>query len=64
MKPIKTPAEHQMALAELRALWDIAVPGQASGDRFETLAATIKRYEQRHYPIPKPRRPRVAALTR
>ena len=54
IKPIRTPDDHQAALAEIRRLWDIATPGTPEGDAFEVLATLVDAYEREHHPVPPP----------
>lgn len=53
IKPIKTDADYQAALAEVERLYD-AAPDTPAGDRLEVLVALIESYETKHYQIPLP----------
>lgn len=53
IKPIKTEADYDAALAEVEALLD-ARPGSAEGDRLDVLATLIEAYEVRAHPIGAP----------
>jgi HTH-type transcriptional regulator/antitoxin HigA len=52
--PLRTEADHRLALAEIERL--MAVPEDAlpaaEGDRLEVLAVLVEEYERRHHPIP------------
>jgi len=50
IKPIRTEADHDAALAEIERLWD-ARPETPDGDRFEILATLVDSYERKHTPI-------------
>ena len=55
MKPIKTDADHQAALAEIERLAvENPAPGTEDGDRLEILATLVEAYEKNHFPIEKP----------
>lgn len=53
IKPIKTEADYEAALAELDALFD-AEPDTPAGDRFEVLAILVETYEEKHHKISLP----------
>lgn len=53
LKPIRTEAEHQEALAEIERLWDAPQTGPEA-DRLEVLALLVEAYEKAHYPIEAP----------
>ena len=53
VKPIRTEAEYEAALARIYALMDTE-PGTPEGEEFELLADLVEFYEDRHYPIPEP----------
>lgn len=53
VKPIKTEAEYQAALAEAERLFN-AEPGTPDGDTLEVWTALIEQYEAVHDPIPFP----------
>ncbi len=50
IKPIRTLADYEAALAEVERLWG-AEPGTPEGDRFEVLFTLVEAYEEQHYPI-------------
>jgi Apea-like HEPN len=49
-RPIKTEADYQKALAEIKALFD-AAPNTAEFDRLDILSTLVEAYEKKHYPI-------------
>jgi HTH-type transcriptional regulator / antitoxin HigA len=53
VKPIRTKADHEAALAEVEGLWG-AKAGTADGDRLDVLATLIDAYEAEHYPMDPP----------
>ena len=53
IRPIKTEADYQAALAEIERLFD-APPGTPEGDRLEVLATLVEAYENKHYNLPLP----------
>lgn len=53
VRPIRTEADYQWALAEIAPYFDNQPDlGTPEGDRFDVLADLIEAYEDRHYPIP------------
>jgi HTH-type transcriptional regulator/antitoxin HigA len=50
VQPIRDPAEHEAAMAEVAALWG-AARGTAKGDRLDALATAIDSYEARTFPM-------------
>ena len=50
IKPIRTEADYEAALAEVDQLWG-SEPGTPDGDRFEVLFTLVEAYEEKHYPI-------------
>ncbi len=50
LKPIRTEADHQWALAEVERLWG-ARSGTSDEDRLDILATSIEVYEAEHFPI-------------
>jgi len=50
IKPIRTEADYEAALAEVERLWG-AEPGTPDGDRFEVLVTLVEAYEEKQYPI-------------
>ena len=53
VKPIRTEADHERALAEVEGLWG-ARSGTPKGDRLDVLATLIDAYEAEHHPIDPP----------
>jgi HTH-type transcriptional regulator/antitoxin HigA len=53
LKPIRTEADYEAALAELERLWG-ARSGTRDGDRLDVLATLIDAYESAHHPIDPP----------
>lgn len=53
LKPIRTEADHEAALAEVERLWG-AETGTQDGDRLDVLATLIDVYEAEHYPMDPP----------
>ena len=53
LKPIRTEADHEKALAEIERLWG-ARTGTPEGDRLDILATLIDVYENEHYPVDPP----------
>jgi HTH-type transcriptional regulator/antitoxin HigA len=53
LKPIRSEADYECALAELETLWG-ARAGTAKGDRLDVLATLIDAYETAHHPIDPP----------
>jgi HTH-type transcriptional regulator / antitoxin HigA len=53
LRPIRTEADYEEALAEVERLWG-AKTGTAEGDRLDVLATLIDVYETKHYPIDPP----------
>jgi HTH-type transcriptional regulator / antitoxin HigA len=53
LKPIRTKADHNKALAEVERLWG-SKSGTPNGDRLDVLATLIDAYEAQHYPIDPP----------
>ena len=53
IKPIRTEADYEAALAEVERLWG-AKSGTLRGDRLDVLATLIEAYEKRHYPMDPP----------
>ena len=51
VRPIKTEADYEAALAELDKLIGHIEPGTPEGNRYELLAAMVEAYEEEHYPI-------------
>jgi len=53
VKPIRTDADHEAALAEVEKLWG-AKSGTPQGDRLDVLATLIEAYETEHFPMDPP----------
>ena len=53
VKPIRSEADHEAALAEVERLWG-AKAGTPKGDRLDVLATLIDAYESAHYPMDPP----------
>src|SRR5262252_704323 len=53
VKPIRTEADYEAALAEVERLWG-AKAGTPRGDRLDVLATLIDAYENEHYPMDPP----------
>src|SRR5215472_10217555 len=53
LKPIRTDADHEAALAEVERLWG-AKSGTPAGDRLDVLATLIDAYEAEHFPVDPP----------
>jgi HTH-type transcriptional regulator / antitoxin HigA len=53
IKPIRSDADHEAALAEVEQLWG-ARSGTPEGDRLDILATLIDAYESEHHPTDPP----------
>ena len=53
LKPIRTEADYEEALAEVERLWG-AKSGTLKGDRLDVLVTLIDAYEAQHYPMDPP----------
>lgn len=53
VKPIRTEADHEAAIAELDGLWG-APGGTPEGDRLDVLATLIDAYEAKHHAMDPP----------
>lgn len=53
LKPIRTEADYDAAMAEIEGLWG-AKSGTPKGDRLDVLATLAEAYEAKHYPIDPP----------
>ena len=51
VRPIKTAADYEAALAELDSLIGQVEPGTLDGNRYELLAALVEAYEETNYSI-------------
>ena len=53
IRPIKTEADYQTALAEIQRLFG-AASGTPEGDRLDVFTTLVEVYEQQHYAVPTP----------
>jgi HTH-type transcriptional regulator/antitoxin HigA len=53
LKPIRSKAQYERALAEVERLWG-SKAGSTKGDRLDVLATLIDTYEAEHYPMDPP----------
>lgn len=53
VKPIRTEADHEIALEEVAGLWGAAA-GTPEGDRLDVLVTLIDAYESKRYPMDPP----------
>lgn len=53
LRPIRTEADYDAALAEVERLWG-SQSGTPDGDRLYVLATLIEVYEAKHYPMDPP----------
>jgi HTH-type transcriptional regulator/antitoxin HigA len=53
IRPIKTKADHEAALAKIEELWD-AAPGSDDADTLEVLTILVEAYENEHIDIAPP----------
>jgi HTH-type transcriptional regulator / antitoxin HigA len=53
IRPIRTEADYEEALAEIERLFD-AAPNTPQNDRLDVLTTLVAAYEMHHYPIPEP----------
>jgi len=51
IRPIKTEADYEAALAELDGMIGRVAPSTPNGNRYELLAALVEAYEAKNYPI-------------
>jgi HTH-type transcriptional regulator/antitoxin HigA len=59
IQPIHSEAEYDAALREIAVYLEREPePGSAAADRFDVLGALIRVYEDEHWPIEAPARPR------
>jgi HTH-type transcriptional regulator / antitoxin HigA len=55
MRPLRSEADHDMALEEIERYFDIEPkPGTSAADRFDLLALLIEDYENKRWPIDPP----------
>jgi HTH-type transcriptional regulator/antitoxin HigA len=50
VRPIRTDADHDAAVARIQALWD-AKPGTARHDELEVLSVLVSAYEDQRWPV-------------
>lgn len=53
VRPVRTEADYEAALAEVDALMD-AAPGSPEGDRLDVLVTLVQAYEARHHAVTPP----------
>ena len=53
IKPIRTEADYEAALAEVQRLWG-AKSGTQKGDQLDVLATLVEAYEERQFPFDPP----------
>lgn len=53
IRPIKSDADYDAALAEIERLWGTE-PNTANGDKLDVLLMLVDAYEKEHYPIDPP----------
>jgi len=53
IKPIRSEADHEVALRRIESLWG-AASGTAEGDELDVLATLVEAYEREHYPVDLP----------
>jgi HTH-type transcriptional regulator/antitoxin HigA len=53
LRPIRTEADYEAALAEIERLFD-AAPATPEEDRLDVLVTLVEAYEAQHHPIPEP----------
>jgi HTH-type transcriptional regulator/antitoxin HigA len=53
IRPIRTEADHQAALAQIESLFE-ARPGTPAGDQLDVLTTLVEAYESEHEPMPAP----------
>ena len=51
IKPVRTEADYEAALARIDALMD-ATPGSQEGEELDVLADLVELYETKHEPMP------------
>ena len=61
LKPIRSEADYQAALAEIERLWGAKL-GTPEGDRLDVLATLIDAYEAEHDPMDPPIRSRPSGF--
>lgn len=63
VKPIRTDAEYEAALAEVARLWGAKL-GTPNGDRLDSVATLIDAYEAERFPIDPPDRIKFRSQSR
>lgn len=53
IRPIRTEADYEAALAEIERLFD-AAPNTPENDRLDVFTTLVEAYEAHHFPIPEP----------
>ena len=53
IRPIRTTADYDSALAEIQRLWHSS-PGTEDAEKLELLGALVEAYEESVYPVPAP----------
>jgi HTH-type transcriptional regulator/antitoxin HigA len=53
IRPIRTDADYETALAEIERLFD-AAPGTPEADRLDVLSTLVEAYEAHHFRLPAP----------
>lgn len=53
IRPIRSDADYDAALAEIDRLWGARV-GTPEGDRLDVLTTLVEKWEDEHYPVPPP----------
>ncbi len=53
IRPIRTEADYEAALAEIERLFD-AAPNTPENDRLDVFTTLVEAYEAHHYPVPEP----------
>lgn len=51
IRPVKTEADYEAALAEIEGMMGHVEPGTPQGDRFDLLVTLVEAYEEEHYPL-------------
>ncbi len=51
VRPVRSEADYQMALAEIDQMLGQVQPGTPEGDRFDLLVTLVEAYEADHYPM-------------
>lgn len=51
IRPVKTEADYEAALAEIERMMGRVEPGTPEGDKFDLLVTLVEAYEDVHYPL-------------